>query len=305
MRAIVLGSAAGGGFPQWNCGCENCVNVREQKRPGFLPRTQDSMAVSATGRDDFALVNASPEILAQVQTNRALWPRSPRHSPIGAIVLTNGDMDHILGLFSLRESWPLALYVTSSVRRGLEQSAFIRTLRRFEGQLVVRELAIGANTALANAKGESLGVSVRAFATAGKLPVHFMGLAEDSPEDSVGLSFSADDTKGTLAYAAACGSAEEGLALEGHDVVLFDGTFYREDELVRLGLSKSFAKDMAHVPIDGERGSLKRLASLSAKRKIYTHINNTNPILDPESEERRAVTSAGWEIAYDGMEIVL
>src|SRR5262245_51897892 len=128
MRAIVLGSAAGGGFPQWNCGCPNCVAVREG-RSGYLPRTQDSLAVSANADEErFALVNASPEILTQVQRTKALWPRAPRHSPIAAILLTNGDMDHILGLFSLRESWPLALYVTGAVWRGLSQGPFIRTL---------------------------------------------------------------------------------------------------------------------------------------------------------------------------------
>jgi pyrroloquinoline quinone biosynthesis protein B len=306
MRAIVLGSAAGGGFPQWNCGCSNCTAVREE-RTGYVPRTQDSIAVTAsddlmTGR--FALVNASPEILSQIQRTRALWPRAARHSPIAAIILTNGDMDHVLGLFSLRESWPLALYVTASVRRGLEESAFIRTLRRFEGQLVIRELSLGHWSALADAAGESLGLSVRAFPTQGKLPVHFVGHSHETPEDSIGLSFSdgAEGREGSLAYVAACGSADVNLG--GHEVVLFDGTFYREDELVSLGLSKSYAKDMAHVPIDGPSGSRDRLASLKA-RKIFTHINNTNPILAPDSEERRAVESAGWEIAYDGMEIAV
>jgi pyrroloquinoline quinone biosynthesis protein B len=251
----------------------------------------------------FVLVNASPEILVQIQQNKALWPRAPRHSPIAAVILTNGDMDHVLGLFSLRESWPLALYITASVRRGLEESAFIRTLRRFEGQLVVREVTIDRPLALADAAGESLGLSVRPFATPGKLPVHFVGHSHEAPDDNIGLSFSSATTKRTLAYAAACGSAND-LDLGGHDVVLFDGTFYREDELVRLGMSKSFAKDMAHVPIDGPSGSLARLSGLKS-RKIYTHINNTNPILAPDSEERAVVEKAGWEIAYDGMEIIL
>jgi pyrroloquinoline quinone biosynthesis protein B len=302
MRAIVLGSAAGGGFPQWNCGCPNCVRVRSGEA-GFLPRTQDSIAITADERPEdarFALVNASPEILLQIQRTPALWPRAPRHSPIRAIVLTNGDMDHVLGLFSLRESWPLALYVTGSVRRGLEESVFVRTLRRFDGQLVIRELAIGAPTALADAAGESLGLEVTPFATWGKLPVHFVGHAQESAEDSIGLRFT-DGSGKSLAYAAATGSASVDLA--GNDVVFFDGTFFREDELVRLGLSKSNARDMAHVPLDGPDGSLARLSSLGG-RKIYTHINNTNPILAPDSEERRAVLAAGWEIAWDGMEIV-
>jgi pyrroloquinoline quinone biosynthesis protein B len=302
MRSIVLGSAAGGGFPQWNCGCSNCVAVREG-RPGYRARTQDSIVVTSASdpaSSRYTLVNASPDVLVQIQRTQALWPRAPRHSPIGAIVLTNGDMDHVLGLFSLRESYPLALYATASVRRGLEESAFIRTLRRFEGQLVLRELVIGQRTELADAAGEPLGLSVVPSAMSGKLPVHFVGHAKGAPEDNVALSFS--DGKRSLIYAAAGASADVDLA--GHDVVLFDGTFFTEDELVALGLSKSYARDMAHVPIDGPTGSLARLSSLSCRR-IYTHINNTNPILAPDSAERRAVESSGWEIAFDGMEIVL
>ena len=292
MRAIVLGSAAGGGFPQWNCGCPNCVGVRGGER-GLHARTQDSLAVTADG-ERFVVVNASPDILEQIKQNQALWPRSPRHTPIGAVILTNGDMDHILGLFSLRESQPLALYATPPVWQGLQASVLIRTLQRFEGQVVFRPFALGENTELRDAAGTSLGISVRAFAAPGKLPVHLMGHAAASAEDNIGLSF------GSLAYAAAC-STTEGVPLADHDVVLFDGTFYEEDELVRLGLSKAVAKDMAHMPI---RQSLEALASLRA-RKIYTHINNTNPILQEASPERRHVEGAGWEVAFDGMDIEL
>jgi len=301
MRAIVIGAAAGGGFPQWNCGCPNCVGVREG-RAGLVGRTQDSLAVTSNG-ERFALVNASPDILAQIKATPALWPRAPRHTPIGAVVLTNGDMDHILGLFSLRESQPLALYATPPVWKGLEASVLIRTLKRFEGQVVFRPLAIGQEVELADAAGEPLGIRLRAFASPGKLPVHFMGHAADSPEDNIGLSLrdaGADDAP-RLAYAAACASLE-GVDLSGCSAVLFDGTFFREDELIRLGLSKAVAKDMAHMPISGASGSLEGLAALKA-RKIYTHVNNTNPILHATSEERRAIEAAGWEVAYDGMEI--
>ena len=300
MRTIVIGSAAGGGFPQWNCGCPNCAAVREG-REGFVTRTQDSIAVTSDG-ERFALVNASPDILAQIKATPALWPRAPRHTPIGAIVLTNGDMDHVLGLFSLRESQPLALYATPPVWKGLEASILVRTLKRFEGQLVFRPLVIGEEIELRDAAGASLGLRVRPFAAPGKLPVHLMGHAAESAEDNVGLSLrdAATGDAPALAYAAACASVD-GVALEGHSAVLFDGTFFREDELVRLGLSKALAKDMAHLPIGGAEGSLERLASLRT-RKIYTHVNNTNPILTP-SEERRAVEAAGWEVAFDGMEI--
>ncbi len=299
MRAIVIGSAAGGGFPQWNCGCPNCAGVREGK-DGLLGRTQDSLAVTSRG-DRFALINASPDILAQIKATPALWPRAPRHTPIGAVVLTNGDMDHVLGLFSMRESQPLALYATAPVWRGLEASVLIRTLRRFEGQVVFRQVTIGDDVELADAAGEPLGITLRAFAAPGKLPVHLMGQATESAEDNIGLSLRDTGTSGgAIAYAAACATLD-GVELDGHAAVLFDGTFYREDELVRLGLSKAVAKDMAHMPISGEGGSLARLAALRT-RKIYTHVNNTNPIL-ADSDERRAVEAAGWQVAFDGMEI--
>jgi pyrroloquinoline quinone biosynthesis protein B len=303
MRAIVIGSAAGGGFPQWNCGCANCEGVRHG-RDGLVGRTQDSVAITPSGGERFALINASPDILTQIKATPSLWPQTKRHTPIGAVVLTNGDMDHVLGLFSLRESQPFAIYATPPVWQGLEASILVRTLKRFEGQVVFRPLAIGEEVELRDAVGESLGLLVRPFAAPGKLPVHLVGHAKESAEDNVGLSFrEANGEDGPrFAYAAACATLE-GVALEGHDTVLFDGTFFREDELVRLGLSKAVAKDMAHLPISGAGGSLERLASLDA-RKIYTHVNNTNPILLPTSEERKAVEAASWEVAYDGMEII-
>ncbi len=300
MRAIVTGSAAGGGFPQWNCGCDGCVAVREG-RPGFTSRTQDSLAVTSDG-ERFALVNASPDVLAQIQATPALWPRAKRHSPIGAVVLTNGDMDHILGLFSMRESQPFALYATASVWAGLEASVLLRTLKRFDGQVVFRPLALGTEIELRDAAGDSLGVRVLPFAVPGKLPVHLIGRSASSSEDNVGLSLREVDAHDSpaLTYAAACANLN-GVDLSGCSVLLFDGTFYAEDELVRQSLSQSVAKDMAHMPISGPYGSLEGLASVAA-RKIYTHINNTNPILGP-GEERRAVEAAGWEVAVDGMEI--
>lgn len=300
MRATILGSAAGGAFPQWNCGCPGCSNVRAGA-PGWTARTQDSLALAEDG-ERFVLVNASPDILVQIARTSWLHPRSPRHSPIAAIVLTNGDLDHVLGLFSLRESWPLAIYATASVWRGLEESLFLRTLRRFPEQLAARHLVLDEEVELADAKGEALGVHARGFALPGKLPVHLVGHGMPSAEDNIGLSLRGA-TGPRIAYAAACATVDERVRTElaGHDVVLFDGTFYREDELVRLGLSRSVAKDMAHVPIDGEAGSLAALEGLGARR-IYTHVNNTNPILGP-TEERKRVEAAGWEVASDGMAV--
>lgn len=283
MRAIVLGSGAGGGYPQWNCGCGNCRAVREG-RPGFLARTQDSVALVGDG--GVVLVNCSPDVLVQIARTRALWPQTARGTPIAGIVLTNGDLDHVLGLFSLRESQPLHVYATASVWRGLEQSVFVRTLRRFEGQLTVHELALDEPVAIE-------GLAITPFALAGKRPVHLPG--EPEAGDNIGLRVAG---KQTLVYAAACARVRPFEC----DVLLFDGTFYREDELVRAGLGSARAADMAHVPIEV---SIDQSIAWGAPRRIYTHINNSNPILDPESDERRSVIRAGWEIAFDGMEIEL
>jgi pyrroloquinoline quinone biosynthesis protein B len=299
MRVRVLGSAAGGGFPQWNCGCPNCLAVRAGD-PRVRPATQDSLAVSVDG-ESWHLVNASPDILQQIASHPPLHPRHPRHSPIASIVLTNGDLDHVLGLFSLRESWPLVLYATDAVRAGLEErNAIFRTLRRFPTQVTWRRLALGARVPL----GESLTVEARP--SRGKLPVHLEGLASPSPEDNVAL-WLRDETRGTLAVYLGATSSFEGVeeATRGADCVFFDGTFWSSDELRSLGLSKARAEDMAHLPMGGDDGSLRRFAALPVRRRIYTHINNSNPVLVAGSPERRAVESAGCELAYDGMEIAL
>jgi pyrroloquinoline quinone biosynthesis protein B len=270
------------------------------------PRTQDSLAFSGEGAASgsstdarWHLVNASPDVLRQIEATPALQPRAARHSPIASIVLTNGDLDHVLGLFSLRESWPLVLYATAAVRRGLEErNAIFRTLRRFPDQVTWRDLALGHAIAV------EPGLTIEARPAPGKLPVHLVGATAPSPEDNVSL-WIRDDRGKCVVYAGATSSAE-GLdeSLRGADCVFFDGTFWSSDELVRLGLSSARAEDMAHVPIGGGRGSLAALARLGAGRKIYTHINNSNPILVEGSPEHRAVLDAGCEIAFDGMEVI-
>lgn len=299
MRIRVLGSAAGGGLPQWNCGCANCVAARSRD-PRVRARTQDSLAVSADG-EHWHLINASPDILRQIEDNTVLQPRALRHSPIRSIVLSNGDLDHVLGLFSLRESWPLVLCATAAVRRGLEdRNAIFRTLQRFTDQVVWRELPLQREIAL------DRGLAVEARPAPGKLPVHLTALCPPSPEDNVSLWLRDTATGKRAVYLGATSSAG-GLekALDGVDCVFFDGTFWSSDELLRLGLSNSRAEDMAHLPIGGSDGSLAHLASIRTTRKIFTHINNSNPILVEGSPERRAVEEAGWEVAFDGMEVVL
>jgi pyrroloquinoline quinone biosynthesis protein B len=289
VRVRVLGSAAGGGFPQWNCGCGNCLGVRAGTVRA-VPRTQDSLAVTSDG-ERWAMLNCSPEVRAQIEAFPSLHPRAPRHTPITAIVLTNGDLDHCLGLFSLRESQPLTIFATDAVRAGLTESIFYRTLERFPGQVTWKRLVLDEEVDLGN------GLRVRARAVAGKPPLHLAGRAP-SAEDNVGLWIG--DQRHRIAYVP--GAADVAALSEPVDCLFFDGTFHSENELIELGLGTRPARDMAHIPVGA---SLAALAGVAARRRIFTHINNTNPILLDDSPERAALTSAGWEVAFDGMELSL
>lgn len=306
MRIRVLGSGAGGGFPQWNCGCPNCRGVREGALKA-APRTQDSLAVSANGEGWF-IFNASPDVRQQIESFPPLHPRGPRHSPIRALLLTNGDLDHCLGLFSLRESQPLVIYATERVRQGLvEPNVIFRTLQRFPEQVSWRLLNLGREEELSGQDGSPSGLSVTALPVPGKLPIHLEGLMPPDREDNVGLWIRDRSAGRLLVYLSGVAAIDESLrqAIDGADCLLFDGTFWSSDELVRLGLSTKRAEDMAHLPIGGPTGSLARLSGLAAHRKLYTHVNNTNPILPEDSPERRALAEAGWEVAEDGLEVLL
>jgi pyrroloquinoline quinone biosynthesis protein B len=301
MRAVVLGAAAGGSFPQWNCGCENCVLVRASD-PRVTPRTQDSLAIfnSEKSKAGALVVNASPEILRQIEATPDLHPRSRRDTPITAIAITNGDLDHTIGLFSLRESQPLIIYATDRVWRGLvDRNAIMRTLARFEGQVTHRRLILGEPVNV-----PELDLNISAFAAPSKAPVHLVGIQEPHAEDNVLLRISSADK--TITYATALKNASEVIShLENSDALFLDGTFWSSEELVSQGLSKARAEDMAHHPLSGEKGSLATLASIkNVRRKILTHINNTNPILRSDSVERKHVLDLGWEIATDGMEVI-
>jgi pyrroloquinoline quinone biosynthesis protein B len=295
----VLGSAAGGGFPQWNCGCPNCAGVRAGTIRA-TPRTQECVAVSADGQA-WVLLNASPEIRAQIESFPPLHPRGPRHSPIAAILLTNGDLDHCLGLFSLRESHPLLVAATDRVRRGLtEGNRLYRTLERFPGQVTWQALAIGRDEKLA-------GLVVQAVAVPGKPPIHLEGIVPPDPEDNVGFRIRAADSDRVLAYFSGVGRVTPAVraALEDAACVFLDGTFWSSDELPGLGLGAKRAEEMAHWPVGGPAGSLAALGGLAAGRRILIHVNNTSPLLRDDSPERAAVAAAGWEVAHDGLEVTL
>jgi pyrroloquinoline quinone biosynthesis protein B len=270
-------------------------------------RTQESVAVSADG-DHWFLLNASPEIRAQLESFAALHPRAARHSPIAGIVLTNGDLDHCLGLLSLRESHPLRLYTTRSVEAGFrEGNVLFRTLQRFPEQLQFSALELGQERPLLRANGEPSGLTATAIGVPGKLPIHLERHAKPSAEDNIGVVIREPARGRSLGYFPAVAGPLPTLtaAVRGADAVFFDGTFWSNDELPGQGLGDKRAEDMAHWPLGGAAGSGRFLSELPVARRVLIHINNTNPILRPDSPEARQLTAAGLEIAYDGMELAL
>jgi pyrroloquinoline quinone biosynthesis protein B len=304
LRVRVLGSAAGGGFPQWNCGCALCGGVR-RGAPGLAARTQTSVAVSADG-DRWFLLCASPDIRAQIEGFSGLWPRPPRGSPVEGILLPSADVDATAGLLSLREGEPLALLATQRVLAAfLERNALAATLRRTPAQLAAYPLALDAEVPLRDRAGAPTGLFATAFAVAGKPPPHLAGSRYER-EDSVGFLVRDERSREALAFVPCAGAIDAALlaAVDGATALLFDGTFWSDDELVRVAPDAPTARAMAHVPVGGPDGSLARLAGVRARRRLFVHVNNTNPMLQDGGPERAQVRAAGWEVAHDGLEVL-
>jgi len=304
VRVRVLGSAAGGGFPQWNCNCVNCHGFRS----GTLraqARTQSSLALSADGQRWY-LLNASPDIRQQINSSPCLSPQAvPRDTPIQAVLLTNGEIDHITGLLSLRESQPLCVYSTAQVQQWvLETNAVFRGLFRAPTLSQWKIVKPDTRQELVGIDGKSSGLSFEAVRAPGKPPAYLTGLVPESDEATIAYKVTNDATGRTLVYLPAVKSIDAVVRsmLDNCQGFFFDGTCWSDDELVRLGLSQKTSLSMGHVPISGPTGSLAQLASLQGVRKIYTHMNNTNPLLIEDAPERRIVAEAGWDVAFDGME---
>jgi pyrroloquinoline quinone biosynthesis protein B len=301
VRAIVLGSAAGGGVPQWNCVCPVC-RLAWAGDVRVKPRTQSSLAVSADDRR-WVIVNASPDIRQQIAATPILQPSgqgSSRQSPVAAVVLTNGDIDHVGGLLSLRESQPFALFAAQATHKALDGNAMFGVLNR---ALVKREVVA------LDAIFEPLpGIEAELFAVPGKVP---LWLEDDQlrvgelTESTVGISLSANGRR--VVYVPGCAYVTDAVMgrLAGADVVLFDGTLWNDDEMIALGLGQKTGRRMGHMPMAGIDGTLDVLQSLPAGRRVFIHINNTNAALIEDSPQRRAAEQAGWEIGYDGMEFNL
>ena len=303
MQIRILGSAAGGGFPQWNCNCAGCQAVRRGSR-GVHQRTQSSLAVRGSSGHWF-LVNASPDVRQQLERLRESAPTSIRSNPIVGVLLSDGEIDHTAGLTILRESSePLQIYGTNTVKRALTEGfSLLRVLKDYCGV----EWSVVEPGSMLNLGG----IEVEAFSLPGTPPKYMRdhsSLEGNLEGDwAVGFTFR-DRASGRVAtYAPALAELTPSIIerFESSDCILVDGTFWQDDELVELGMSNRTALSMGHLPLSGEDGSLKRLSQLSPSRKIFTHINNTNPILIERSPERQIVEAAGMEVGYDGLTIEL
>ena len=304
MRVEILGSAAGGGFPQWNCNCRNCQSLRAGTFSA-KSRTQTQVAVSDDGRAWF-LLNASPDLRMQIEQTPALQPGAGvRDSPIAGVLLTSADIDQIAGLLSLRELQPFRIYCTPSLRSILQEdnSAF-GMLNRVPQQVCWTEIKLDKSFPMLTTTGNDSGIGCEVFSVGNKYPVYVspQRVATLKPEEALlGVVLTAA-SGGRLAYMPAVPAITEPLLqlLETADMVLFDGTFWSDDELIRVQGSGATAREMGHVPISGVDGSLRALAGLQRPRKVFVHVNNTNPMLDGSSSEYREVKAAGWEVAEDG-----
>jgi pyrroloquinoline quinone biosynthesis protein B len=302
VHVVLLGSAAGGGFPQWNCWCAGCRAARSSPASAH-PRSQSSAAISADGRHWF-LLNASPDVRDQLTRLADGVPDGTRHVPIEGVVLTDAELDHTLGLVLLREAGRLPIYATGAVARILEMdSRILPTVRAFS-EVPVTALETGARVPLLYRDGATSGLSVETF-TVPADPPRFATRAE--PGHTVGLMIHEDATNIACAFVPGCGGLESELLerLAAADAVLFDGTFWSDDELIALGIGRKTARQMDHLPIGGAGGSLEQLAALPCRYRVYTHINNTNPILLEKSAERGSVTGAGMMVGFDGLRLTL
>ena len=330
MHLRILGSAAGGRFPQWNCGCENCDGVRNHTFPGKA-RTQAQLALSADGSSWF-LAGASPDLAFQIESTPALHPSALRDSPIAGVVLASADLDHVLGLLLLRELQPLRVYAAPSILRILrEENSMFGMLNRVDPQVIwtpintggwprfARDTAITSDSSateranlgsfpLLDAAGNDLAFCCEAHPLGTRYP-KYVRTKDLPPEHATSaLFFSSNSltskTAKRIAYLPAVGKLDDALLakLDGLDVVLFDGTFWSDDELARLDPTAERAHQMGHIPVEE---SLRLLKNINVARRIYIHINNTNPILNEAGPEHRAVRDAGWEIAEDNWHLEL
>lgn len=306
MKIIVLGSSAGGGFPQWNCNCCNCDGLRKE-RINARARTQSSIAVSKN-ETDWVVINASPDILAQIRAMPHLQPaRSKRDTGIAAVMLMDAQIDHVTGLLMLREGRPLPLYCTKAVWEDLSDALpLTKVLSHYCGTRwhQLKPDKNGGNTIrIPNISG----ISFTPLIITSKAPPYSPHRDMPDPEDNIGLLIEDTDSGKRLFYAPGLAAIEPHVdaAMRMADCLLVDGTFWTDDEMIKQDLSSKTAALMGHLPQSGPGGMIEVLDALGPRRKILIHINNTNPILDEDSRERAVLDEHGIEVAFDGMEIDL
>lgn len=308
MVIKVLGSAAGGGFPQWNCNGRNSADVRRGVA-GLRPRSQASVAVSADGLQ-WVLLNAAPDLRQQINDTPELHPdpnQGPRNSPIKAVVLTNGDVDAIAGLLCLREGQPFTIYGTQRVLDVLASNSVFDVL---DARLVKRVAFDYDRPFTVEGPQGPVGISIEPFAVPGKVPLYLedekAGAGLGTQEgDTTGLKITDSATGRYFFYIPGCAKLDDAMRarLKGAPLLFFDGTLYTNDEMISQGLLNKTGDRMGHMNMSGNAGSIEQIAPLGIGRKIFIHINNSNPALREDSPERAAVERAGWEVAFDGMEV--
>ena len=304
MKIRVLGAAAGGGFPQWNCNCPNCDGVRKGKIKA-KPRTQSSIAISENNLD-WILFNASPDVLAQIKAFPALQPaRSIRDTAIRSIILIDSQIDHTTGLLMLREGKPLEIYCTDMAREDLTTGNPLFNVLGHYCTVNWHKLPTHNGNGFSVIGAQHLRFT--AVPLKSKAPPYSPHRQDPQEGDNIGIRIEDTRTGKNLFYAPGLGKLEPHLEpfLKNADCLLVDGTCWTDDELIRLGISKQSSRDMGHLPQSGEGGMINVLKPLTKPRQILIHINNTNPILNEESRERAELTANGIEVAYDGMEIIL
>lgn len=303
MHILLLGTAAGGGFPQWNCWCPGCRLARHDPHAA-VPRTQSSVAISRDGRRWF-LLNASPDVREQLRhvPSESIADDTMRHVPIDGVVLTDAELDHTMGILLLREARHLPVFATRAVAGILERDSRILDTTRAFSDVPLTDLPLNEPAPLTYRDRSPSGLSVEAFAVPAGAP-RFASREEEG--HTVGLVVR-DEDGGSCAFVPGCGELDDRLLARFADVdaLLFDGTFWTDEEMISLGVGTKTARQIDHLPMSGPGGSLERLASLPCRHRIYTHINNTNPVLIESSPERAAVTRAGMIVGHDGLRVTV
>ncbi len=308
LRVVVLGAAAGGGVPQWNCGCPVCLAART-KHPE-LQRTQASIAISADS-DHWFLINASPDLRQQLIATPQLHPAPGklRHSPIAGVILTNGEIDAVAGLLSMREGWPFTIYAHPRVLAILKSNSIFNVLSERNVRREPIEVDAAFEPALPD--GSPSGIEILPFAVAGKSAWYLEGKVHPAGDagagDTLGLRIRDKATGKFFYFLAACADATDDIKsrLAGAPLVFFDGTVWRDDELITAGLGSKTGQGMGHIAMSGDTGAIAALSGLGIDRKMFLHVNNSNPALLCDSAERKTAEQAGWQIPADGTEIAL